>query len=73
MFGHLEYVLKRNSFKHLREEPDNKSSLCPLNPESIELICELVDQTISILGRENIEFLHVGADEVKNIGSCPDC
>lgn len=37
-FGHLEFALKRSTFSHLRETSDNHTSVCPLNPESLELV-----------------------------------
>lgn len=48
-FGHLEFALKRDRFSHLREQPDNFSSLCPLNEESIELVCSMIDQHMELL------------------------
>ena len=43
VFSHLEYVLKRNQYKHLREEPDKMLSLCPMRDGSLELVQELID------------------------------
>ena len=43
-FGHLEFVLKRDRYSHLRETPNNYTSVCPLNPESVELVCSMIDQ-----------------------------
>lgn len=69
-FGHLEYLLKRPKFKHLREQQSTTSSLCPLNEGSFETVMELIDQIIDGFGRENLQFLHIGADEVFNIAKC---
>lgn len=43
VFSHLEYVLKRNQFKDLREEPEKMLSLCPLKEGSIELVLEIIN------------------------------
>ena len=51
-FGHLEFVLKRDRFSHLREQSDNYSSICPLNKESIELVCSMVNQHVELLSTE---------------------
>lgn len=74
-FGHLEFVLKRDRFSHLRESKDNYTSLCPLNPESIELLCSMIDQHMEILGYADgkVPFIHIGADEVFNLASCKAC
>ena len=46
-------------------------SICPLREGSLELVLELINQSLEIFGRNNIEYFHLGADEVFNIGSCP--
>jgi hexosaminidase len=45
-FGHLEFALKRERFSHLRENKDNFTSVCPLNPESIELVYSMINQNL---------------------------
>jgi hexosaminidase len=70
-FGHLEFVLKRERFSHLRESKDNYTSICPLNPESIELVCSMISQHMDILSQcESVPFIHIGADEIFNIATC---
>ena len=73
VFSHLEYVLKRNQFKDLREEPEKMLSLCPLKDGSIDLVLELINQTIGFVGLDHLDYFHIGADEIFNIGSCPEC
>lgn len=72
-FGHLEYVLKRNRFADFREQADNPISVCSLKQGSIELIASLVSQVVDGFGAKNIDFLHIGADEVFNFASCREC
>ena len=43
-FGHLEFVLKLNDFKHLREVPIYPQSICPSKEESWNLITQMIDQ-----------------------------
>jgi type II secretory pathway pseudopilin PulG len=43
-FGHLEFALKLNDFKHLREVPIYPQSICPSNDESWKLITQIIDQ-----------------------------
>ena len=47
--------------------------MCPLHPRSVDLVVEMIQQTISLIGLNNLEFYHIGADEVFNIGSCSKC
>jgi len=42
-FGHLEFALKRERFSHLRETANNFTSVCPLQEESLELVCSMID------------------------------
>ena len=39
----------------------------------MEVVLELVEQIMEGFGRENIEFFHIGADEVFNIAKCQKC
>ena len=48
-------------------------SLCPLKDGSIDLVLELINQTIGFVGQENLNYFHIGADEIFNIGSCSEC
>jgi hypothetical protein len=66
-------VLKRDQFKELREEKHKMLSVCPLKKGSLNLIMSIIEQTIDILGQNNIKYFHLGADEVFNIGSCDEC
>jgi hexosaminidase len=43
VFSHLEYVLKRDAFRHLREEPDKMLSLCPLKDEAPDVIMDIIN------------------------------
>ena len=72
-FGHLEYVLKRTQFAEFREQHDNPISICSLKKGSIDVIIQLVTQVIDLVGEHNIEYLHMGADEVFNFATCRDC
>ena len=72
-FGHLEYVLKRSRFMDYREQPDNPISICSLRKGAIQLIGSLLKQVIDLIGEQNIDLLHIGADEVFNFASCREC
>lgn len=70
-FGHMEYVLKLEEYSHLREVPKYLQVLCPSNNHSLELIQEMIDQVMSL--HPNVEYLHIGSDEVYYIGQCNAC
>jgi hexosaminidase len=70
-FGHLEYALKLDEFAHLREVDDEPSDLCPSRPEGVDLVKEIVSQVMSY--HPDSKYLHIGADEVYNVGRCDKC
>lgn len=70
-FGHLENVLSKRRFKHLREIPDNVGDICPLKPGSQKVILDMVNDIL--LTHKNIKYFHLGGDEVWTFGSCEKC
>ena len=46
-------------------------SLCPSNPKSYEIIFDITDDIIDIFQPK--EFIHMGHDEVYQMGLCPKC
>jgi hypothetical protein len=80
IFGHIEKHLRKEPFRELQETPTGKPmeipkyktwSLCPLHPNSEKFAIEMADQIIA--GHKNSKFIHIGADEVYQLGTCPKC
>lgn len=69
--GHVEYILQHDAYADLREEEEQRDQFCPLNPKSIELFRELVDDMIDL--HPNIRYMHIGGDETRRLGNCPRC
>ena len=44
---------------------------CPSNPRTYEILFDVIDEIIEVF--EPKEFVHMGHDEVRNIGVCPLC
>ncbi|XP_075231653.1 hexosaminidase D-like [Lycorma delicatula] len=70
-FGHFEFVLKHDQWKNLREINNYPSSLCPSNPDSLNLVISMLDQVINMM--PSIRYIHIGADEVWHMGYCEKC
>ncbi|XP_063977503.1 hexosaminidase D-like [Diachasmimorpha longicaudata] len=70
-FGHLEFLLKLDSHKDLREVPRYPQVICPTNPQTLPLLYQMIDQIIH--HHPNLKYLHIGADEVYHIGECSRC
>ncbi|XP_017779185.1 PREDICTED: hexosaminidase D-like [Nicrophorus vespilloides] len=70
-FGHMEFALKHDQWQGLREVESYPSSMCPSNAGTMPLIRSLIKQIISF--HSNIQYIHIGADEVWHMGMCPSC
>ena len=66
-FGHLEFILKLDEFKDLREVPMYPQSICPSQDKSWEVIKEVIDQVNKNL--KMIKFLYF----VRNIHKKQTC
>lgn len=75
-FGHMERWLKHDEYRHLAEAPDGFNlpwggrldfpfSLCPTDPDSIELISSLYDE---LLPHFRSRLFNVGLDETFDLG-----
>lgn len=70
-FGHVEFALKHSEFQALREVPDSAQALCPSLNASLDFVERVIDQVMKVHG--NARFLHIGCDEVFQMGECPRC
>ncbi|XP_066601396.1 hexosaminidase D-like [Prorops nasuta] len=70
-FGHMEFILKHDEWRSLREVQNFPSSICPSNPGTLPLVKSLIRQIISF--HPDIQCLHIGADEVWHLGLCSVC
>lgn len=70
-FGHLEFILKHDQWSNLREVEAYPSSMCPLKSGTMPLIRNILKQIISF--HPDLQYIHIGADEVWHLGLCPDC
>ncbi|MBN1676773.1 MAG: family 20 glycosylhydrolase [Kiritimatiellae bacterium] len=71
-FGHMETVLCRKRFAHLREVPDHVGDLCPSRPESGAVVLAMVEDVLRT-HEGRITHFHLGGDEAWTLGSCPTC
>ncbi|XP_045615407.2 hexosaminidase D [Procambarus clarkii] len=70
-FGHMEHVLKGKEFAELREVPNYPQVICPTNNKTLPLIKMMIDQILEM--HPGIDWLHIGSDEVYNLGECTRC
>ncbi|RWS06838.1 hypothetical protein B4U79_08355 [Dinothrombium tinctorium] len=70
-FGHLEFVLKLQEFRHLREVDSIPMALCPSKNESFTFVTNMIDQIMIM--HSSTRYLHIGCDEVFHMGYCEKC
>lgn len=70
-FGHMEFILKHREYGPLREVPSIPQSVCPSNNESMAIVEDMIDQVMAL--HPNVRWLHIGLDEVFQLGMCPRC
>lgn len=69
--GHMEYLLSVEKYHHLSETPDSVTQYCPLNGESLELFKKMAEELLTL--HPDAEYFHVGGDETRQLGKCPEC
>ncbi|KAM9305453.1 hexosaminidase D-like [Gastrophryne carolinensis] len=69
-FGHMEYVLKHDKYRNLREVEQYPNSLNPHNIESLELLKKILTQVLD--KHPASSWVHIGADEVYHLGEGQD-
>ncbi len=68
--GHAEYVLKHKEYSFVAESDDNCQQYCATNPATFELFKEFLDEMLPL---HSSKFVHVGGDETRQLGECPEC
>jgi hypothetical protein len=69
--GHATFILKHEAYANLRELPWNSWAFCPLNEATYQVLFDLYRDAIK--ATPGSKYLHVGGDEIGNIGLCPRC
>lgn len=69
-FGHMEYILKHDKYRALREVERYPNSLNPHSAESMPLLKMMLTQVLDKHPKSN--WVHIGADEVYHLGEGQD-
>jgi|GEM_PF-92521 len=70
-FGHLEYVLRHEGWRHLRETEQSTGEICPSHPATFGLITTLLEEMID--AHPDSRYIHLGCDEVYSLCECERC
>jgi hypothetical protein len=69
--GHATFILKHQEYAGLRELPWNKWAFCPLNEGTYQVLFDMYRDAID--ATPGSKYLHIGGDEIGNIGLCDLC
>jgi hypothetical protein len=69
--GHATFILKHQAYAHLRELPWNRWAFCPLHEGTYQVLFDLYRDAIE--ATPGSKYIHIGGDEIGNIGLCPRC
>lgn len=69
--GHVYHILIHEEYRDCAEDPEYPQQLCPLSEKSYKLATELIDDTIKL--HPDSRYIHLGGDECRRLGVCPDC
>lgn len=69
--GHATFILKHEEYAGLRELPWNKWAFCPLNEGTYQVLFDMYRDAID--ATPGSKYLHIGGDEIGNIGICSRC
>ncbi|GAI18833.1 unnamed protein product, partial [marine sediment metagenome] len=69
--GHATFILKHEKYAHLREVPDSRWAFCPVDEGTYEVLFDLYLDAFD--ATPGSRYLHVGGDEVGEIGQCSRC
>jgi len=69
--GHATFILKHEAYAGLRELSWSKWAFCPLNEGTYQVLFDMYRDAIETT--PGSKYLHIGGDEIGNIGLCPRC
>ncbi len=69
--GHLEFILGKRKYAHLREAPDLTEHLDVTNPGAVPFLEKIFDEIIDVI--KPAHYFHMGGDETWQLGNSPRC
>ena len=70
-FGHVEYILRHDRYKDLREDQKDYSQVCPLEEEGNKKL--FTDLFTELAATHPSKYFHIGGDETYLLGHCEKC
>lgn len=70
-FGHVEYILRNDRYKELREDQKDFSQVCPLQTEQDKAL--FTDLYTELASTHTSKYIHIGGDETYLLGHDERC
>jgi len=70
-FGHVEYILRNDRYKDLREDQKDFSQVCPLQTEQDKAL--FTDLYTELAATHTSKYIHIGGDETYLLGHDERC
>src|ERR1700744_3184660 len=70
-FGHVEYILRNDRYKDLREDQKDFSQVCPLQTKQDSLL--FTDLYTELASTHTSKYIHIGGDETYLLGHDERC
>src|ERR1700761_2902066 len=70
-FGHVEYILRNEKYKDLREDQKDYSQVCPLQTKQDSLL--FTDLFTELASTHTSKYIHIGGDETYLLGHDERC
>jgi hexosaminidase len=70
-FGHVEYILRHERYKNLREDQKDVSQVCPLETEGDKAL--FTDLYTELASTHTSKYIHIGGDETYLLGHDAMC
>jgi hexosaminidase len=70
-FGHVEYILRNEKYKNLREDQKDYSQVCPLQFDGNKKL--FTDLFTELAATHPSKYFHIGGDETYLLGHCDKC
>jgi hypothetical protein len=70
-FGHVEYILRHQRYKNLREDQKDVSQMCPLETDGDKAL--FTDLYTELAAMHTSKYIHIGGDETYLLGHDARC
>jgi len=70
-FGHVEYILRHERYKNLREDQKDVSQVCPLETDGDKAL--FTDLYTELAAAHTSKYIHIGGDETYLLGHDAKC